>query len=476
MEGVQKRISFGFAIVTILILSIILLLGLAILKLPTQLTFIFAIVAITLCLLFKGFKLTEVQEYLVEGGKKSVLVVLILISVGMIIGAWIVSGIVPSLIYYGLKLLSPSFFLVAGFLICCIVSFFTGSSYASVGTLGVAFMGIGHGMGVTPALTAGMVLSGSIFGDKMSPFSDTTNLASGSAGTDIFSHIRSMLYTTIPALIISAILYTILGFKYDGNMEVSRVNVIIEALSQHFTISPLLLLVPVITIILAIKKMPPLISLSIGAFIGVIAAFGFQSYSSKVILTSLVNGFTIDSGVKDVDNLLNRGGISSMMSTVTIAIFALALGEVLLKTGIVSVILDKIKSTIISPMRLVITTLLTCLLTNMLTASEYVAIVLPGEMLQPAYRKRKIQLRVLSRTLEDGGTIFSFLVPWSAAAIYVSGILGVSTIDYIPYTFFAILCPIFAVIYAITGFAIFKEEGYEDFKVTDQQQDRFLSK
>lgn len=381
--------------------------------------------------------------------------------VGTVVGSWIVSGIVPTIIYYGLKMLTPSSFLVTGFLVCCIVSFFVGSSYSAIATLGVAFMGIGLGLGINPGLTAGMVVSGSIFGDKMSPFSDTTNLAPAVAGTDIFSHIKSMLYTTVPSLIITTILYWIMGSRQSvSQVNLETVESINNALISNFNINPILLIVPLITIVLAIKKVPPLISLLSGALAGVIAAFIFQTgfYDYKTILNSLGTGFSIETGMAEVDRLLNRGGIMGMMSTVSLAFLALGLGEILQKMGVLSVILNKMDRFIRTPRSLVITTLVTCLITIMLTASQYLAILLPGQVMKNAYTRLKIDKKVLSRTLEDGGTIFAFLIPWSTTGIYVSGVLNIDVIEYIPYAYLAILCPLFALLYAITGFAIFKEE------------------
>lgn len=461
MDNNQKSVNMGLALISMIILAFILIGGFAIFKLGNHVVFLLAIVSMTIVALFGGFTLTEIQEFFVDGCRNAILVALILMVVGTVVGSWIVSGIVPTIIYYGLKMLTPSSFLVTGFLVCCIVSFFVGSSYSAIATLGVAFMGIGLGLGINPGLTAGMVVSGSIFGDKMSPFSDTTNLAPAVAGTDIFSHIKSMLYTTVPSLIITTILYWIMGSRQSvSQVNLETVESINNALISNFNINPILLIVPLITIVLAIKKVPPLISLLSGALAGVIAAFIFQTgfYDYKTILNSLGTGFSIETGMAEVDRLLNRGGIMGMMSTVSLAFLALGLGEILQKMGVLSVILNKMDRFIRTPRSLVITTLVTCLITIMLTASQYLAILLPGQVMKNAYTRLKIDKKVLSRTLEDGGTIFAFLIPWSTTGIYVSGVLNIDVIEYIPYAYLAILCPLFALLYAITGFAIFKEE------------------
>lgn len=230
-------------------------------------------------------------------------------------------------------------------------------------------------------------------------------------------------------------------------------------MEENFNINPLLLIVPLLTIILAVMKMPPLIALLLGAAAGIVAAFIFQGehYTYQTILNSLGSGFSMESGNADVDRLLNRGGILGMMSTSSLALLALGLGEMLQRMGVLSVVLSKMEVLIKSPRSLVITTLGTCLLTTVLTASQYIAILLPGQVMKDAYTKLGVQKRVLSRTLEDGGTIFTFLIPWSTTGIYVSGVLGVAVTAYAPYAFLAILCPLIAVFYALTGIAIFKE-------------------
>ena len=452
----EKKVSVAMAAVAMIALALVLIGGFIVLQISTHVVFLLAILAMGIIALISGFTKEDLQDFFIEGCKNAVLVALILMTVGTVIGSWIVSGIVPTIIYYGLEILSPKVFLVVGFFICCIISFFVGSSYSAIATLG-----IGLGLHINPGLTAGMVVSGAIFGDKMSPFSDTTNLAPAVAGTDIFKHINSMLYTTVPATVIAAIIYTVIGIQIGGAaMDTSAIDAINDTLRMHFNINPLLLIVPLLTIVLAIKKMPPLIALLLGAVAGTVAAFIFQMghYDYQVILNALGNGFSLESGNTDVDRLLNRGGIMGMMSTSSLALLALGLGEILQRMGVLSVILSKMEIFIRSPRSLVLTTLATCLVTTVLTASQYIAILLPGQVMKEAYTKQGVEKRVLSRTLEDGGTIFTFLIPWSTTGIFVSGVLGVEVLQYAPYAFLAILCPLIAIFYACTGIAIFKEK------------------
>lgn len=461
-KNLRKPMSLPMALLTLAVVAGIMSVGLAILKLNTMVTFILALVAVCIIAICLGMTLERLQEVILSGFRKFALTGMILISVGMVVGTWIISGIVPSIIYYGLQIFTPSSFLAVGFLICCIISFFTGSSYASLGTMGVAFMAIGYGMDINPGLTAGMAVSGAVFGDKMSPFSDTTNMAPAAAGTDIFAHIKSMFYTVIPSFVITTILYFVMGLKFNAASEESLqgIKAIIVALDENFTISLLLLIVPILTIVLVARKVPAMIALMIGAFAGIFAALIAQpQFTFNEVVTAMSTGFAGEFEEAALSSLLNRGGISAMMSTIVYCIFALELGELMYEMEVLSVILDKIKDKILKPCNLIIATLISCLATVMLTTSQYMAILLPGEVFKSSYDKAKLAPYVLSRTLEDGGTIFSFLVPWSAAAIYSSGVLGVPTLSYLPYAFLPLLCPVFAVICAVTGIGVFDSEG-----------------
>jgi len=462
MSENKKTVSFPVAILTLVVVAAIMSVGLAIIKLNTMVTFILTFLAVCIIAVCVGTKLNALEDMILAGFKKTAQVCMIFIAVGMVVGSWIISGIVPSIIYYGLKLFTPASFLALGFLVCCIVSFFTGSSYAALGTMGIAFMAIGYGMEINPALVAGMSVSGAVFGDKMSPFSDTTNMAPAASGTDVFTHIKSMLWTVIPAFVISLVLYFVLGLRYTNTTPeaMQSLHDIMDGLKASFTISPLLLIVPILTIILVIKKVPATIALLVGAVMGVIVALIAQPQFSFVqVLTSLASGFSGEFEVEAIGKLLNRGGISAMTSTIIYTIFAIELGEIMYQLGVLTVLLDKIRDRLEKPCNLIITTLLSCLATVMLTTSQYMAILLPGEVFQDSYKKAKVAPQVLSRTLEDGGTLFAFLVPWSAAAIYSSGVLGVSAVQYLPFAFLPLLCPLAAIVCAITGIGVYDTEG-----------------
>ena len=463
----DKEVSFGLALLCMLALAAIFIGGFGIFKISTQVVFLLSVVAAAIIGIISGFGIEDINGFFLDGCKSVILAAMILMAVGAVIGSWIVSGIVPTIIYYGLSILTPATFLVASFIICCILSFFTGSSYSAISTLGVAFMGIGMGLNINPGITAGMIVSGSVFGDKLSPFSDSTNLAAAVSDANVFDHVKSMLYTTIPAMLISAVLYFFISMKYSAAaLDMTVITNIKETLSANFNINPLLLIVPILTIVLAVKKVPPVVALISSALLGIIAAFIFQSgyYDFKTILNALGTGFTIKTDIPEINKLLTRGGMLGMMGATALAFLAVGLGEILQRIGVLNVVLSKMNKIIHSKAAVVISTLVISLIVTVLCASQYIAIILTGQIMKNSFKDYKISRTVLSRTLEDGGTIFAYLVPWSTTGVFITGVLGIEVFAYAPYAFFCILCPIIATIYAITGFAIFKEK--DDAEVT----------
>ncbi|MDR3592659.1 MAG: Na+/H+ antiporter NhaC [Negativicutes bacterium] len=460
MENEERRVSFGVAVLNISILVLFVAVGNGLLKfMPLDVAVILAITVMTLTVRTCGFKAEEVLGFAMEGARKQMGVIGILMFVGALIGSWIVAGIVPTMVYYGLKFLSPTYFLLTGFLLLCLVSFFIGSTYATAGTIGIALMSIGYGMGYPSAITAGMVVSGSIFGNKISPFADSTNLCIAVTGVELMDHIKSMLYTVVPIFFISAALYTYLGFAFASqSFDPSKINVISETLAKNFTISPWLLIIPALTIGLIVKKVPPVMALLVATLLGAFAAVISQPYDLATIFAAVSKGMQLKSGVPQVDSLINRGGISSMMGIVELVIFLLASGEILHRTGTTTALLEKIDKLIHGPRSLVLSTLLTGFLTDAVTCSQYIAIILPGQMLKEAYQKVGVRMSVLSRSLEDSGTIFSFWLPWSANAVTLSGIVGVFITDSYIYAFQLCLTPIFAAFYGITGLAVWRDK------------------
>lgn len=457
-------ITFGKALLCIVGLIIVLALGFAFIGFDTKVTFLMASIVVGVFLVVYGYKVDQVIAWYADGCRGAIDVILILMSVGTVIGSWMASGTVPTIMYYGLKMLTPTSFIILGFVLCCIVSFFVGSSYSTLATLGVAFVGIGTGLGMNLGLVGGMVVSGALFGDKMSPFSDTTNLAPAVSGTTVYKHIGSMLYTVIPATIITIILYAVLSMGTDtSGADMHMAKDMMEGIAANFNVTPVLFIVPVFVLTLALFKVPPVIAMLSSSLLAII--MGVITQSGHVDVMALIDsvgiGFSIDTGVADLDRLLNRGGIASMMEVVAWTLLTLGMGHCLKESGILNAFLQKLLVIIRKPRDLVISTLLLSLATACLTASQYLAIMLPGMLMKDQYTKFKLDKKVLSRTLEDGGTMFSFMIPWDTAGIYTASVLGISTLTYAPYAFLLILCPVIAAVYACIGFAQFKDTGEE---------------
>ncbi|HPX68816.1 MAG TPA: Na+/H+ antiporter NhaC [Bacillota bacterium] len=418
-----------------------------------------ALIASIVAITRLGYTWKEVEDGIVSTISDTMQAILILAIIGMIIGTWILGGIVPTLIYYGLQILSPSFFLIAACLLCCVVSLATGSSWTTAGTVGIALMGVAAGLGVNPGAAAGAIISGAYFGDKMSPLSDTTNLAPAMAGANLFDHVRHMVYTTGVSLIIALIGFGILGAGYAGKeLDISAINEILALMSDNFVINPLLLLVPLIVIVMVARKVPAIPGLFIGTLLGGLAAMIFQGASFAGVMDAMQYGVVSETGNAIIDELLTRGGYQSMMWTISLILVALTFGGVLEKTGMLETIGKVILGYAKSTGALVTATIITSIFTNVLAGDQYLALVLPGKMYKDEYRKRGLAPRNLSRCLEDAGTLTSPLVPWNTCGATMSTYLGVPTIQYIPYCFLNLVNPIVSIVFGFTGITMMKLE------------------
>jgi len=418
-----------------------------------------ALIASIVAITRLGYTWKEVEDGIVSTISDTMQAILILAIIGMIIGTWILGGIVPTLIYYGLQILSPSFFLIAACLLCCVVSLATGSSWTTAGTVGIALMGVAAGFGVNPGAAAGAIISGAYFGDKMSPLSDTTNLAPAMAGANLFDHVRHMVYTTGVSLIIALIGFGILGAGYAGKeLDISAINEILALMSDNFVINPLLLLVPLIVIVMVARKVPAIPGLFIGTLLGGLAAMIFQGASFAGVMDAMQYGVVSETGNAIIDELLTRGGYQSMMWTISLILVALTFGGVLEKTGMLETIGKVILGYAKSTGALVTATIITSIFTNVLAGDQYLALVLPGKMYKDEYRKRGLAPRNLSRCLEDAGTLTSPLVPWNTCGATMSTYLGVPTIQYIPYCFLNLVNPIVSIVFGFTGITMMKLE------------------
>ncbi|MCB1669522.1 MAG: Na+/H+ antiporter NhaC [Gammaproteobacteria bacterium] len=416
-----------------------------------------------------GISWHELESSMVQGITVALRAILILFTVGLLIGSWIMAGTVPSMIYYSLLALDPAFFYAATCAICAVVALSIGSSWTVAGTIGVALIGAAAGLGLSLEITAGAIISGAYFGDKMSPLSDTTNLAPAVVGTDLFTHIHHMLWTTIPSICIALFLYLIIGFNIDATSQTAELQGTLDMLQANFRINPGMLLPVAVLLVMANKKLPPLPTILTGALVGVVFAFLFQQpairameadldngtlATLKGIWQTLFDGYVIDSGDAAIDDLLSRGGMSSMLNTVWLIFCAMIFGALMDRTGLIQVLVRYALSTVRGTGSLIITTLLTCIGANIIASDQYIAIVLPGRMYKLEFQKRGLDVKNLSRTLEDAGTITSPLVPWNTCGAFMSGTLGVATLAYLPFCFFNLINPLVSATYGMLNFQI----------------------
>ncbi|WP_034601900.1 Na+/H+ antiporter NhaC [Clostridiisalibacter paucivorans] len=456
----EKKTSFGGSLFVILSLCVVMYMQIFVLHqdYATHISLLVVAAIATVVAMLSGFTWDEVQAGIVHGCNIAMIPMLILMLVGVLIATWIPAGTIPTLIYYGLNILSPSIFLVTVAFICSVASVATGSSYTTGATFGVAFMGIGIGLGIPPALTAGAVISGAIFGDKMSPLSDSTNLAAGVAEANLFDHIKSMFYTTGPAFIISLVIYGILGMRFSaGSIDTSQIDIILKGLEANYWINPVTLIPAVVVVILAVKKVSGLAVMVIASLVGAAFAIIFQGYGLGEMFAFMNDGFVSNTGVEAVDALLSRGGLQSMMWTISLGFIALSLGGILEKTKMLQVLLDRISHLVNNTGGLVTTHVLASIFVNIFSASQYMAILITGRMLVPAYKKQRLLPQVCSRTCEDSATVTSPLIPWGLCGVYFTGVLGVATVEYMPYVFLSYLTPLISIIYGFTGKFMFKE-------------------
>ena len=429
-----------------------------------QLTLLISAACAALLGLYYNIKYKEMLKGAVDSISSAMGALIILLLIGSLAGTWMMSGIVPSMIYFGLKLLSPSIFLVAACIICSIVSLATGSSWSTIATIGIAMLGIGNALGIPEGLTGGAIISGSYFGDKMSPLSDTTNLAPAMAGGELFSHIKYMAYTTIPTIVLTLVIFVIIGLNLDtsGTPQIAdKLTAIVGA----FNISPWLFIVPVIVILMIIKKTPPLIALLIGALLGGITAIiaqpeiiitiaGAESLSFQSAYKGVMNALTVDTAVTtssaELNDLFTSGGMKGMLGTIWLIVCAMVFGGVMDAIGALSKITDALLKMATSVFGLFASTVASCLALNLTASDQYLALVVPGKMFKKAYKDRGLAPENLSRTLEDAGTVTSVLIPWNTCGAYHSKVLFgyAGATAYIPYAFFSIISPIMTLLFA----------------------------
>ncbi|MEC8723720.1 MAG: Na+/H+ antiporter NhaC [Bacteroidota bacterium] len=417
---------------------------------------------------FKKTSYSQILNKVSENLKSTTGALLILLMVGALSGTWLVSGIIPTMIYYGLQLLNPTFFLVATVIICAIISIATGSSWTTSATVGIALIGIGETLGISLGMTAGAVLSGAYFGDKMSPLSDTTNLAPAMAGAELFTHIKYMTITTVPTLIITLLLFFIIGLNIEviGTPNVSDK---LEAINNAFNISPWLMLVPSAVVVLIVKKTPPLVALLAGTLLAALTSVLAQpqilmsiaetdSYNFETAYKGVMQSITIETAVEttsaDLNDLFSSGGMQGMLDTIWLIICAMVFGGVMDAIGALSRISKELLSLATSIFGLFASTVVSCLALNVTASDQYLALVIPGKMFKKAYKDKGLAPENLSRTLEDSGTVTSVLVPWNTCGAFQSSVLGVSVANYFLYAFFNWISPFMTLLVAGLSFKI----------------------
>lgn len=427
------------------------------------------------------FKLKITWESLQDGIVKSIgsamSAILILFLIGALAGTWLLSGIVPAMIFYGLKVLSPEIFLFAACITSAVVSVATGSSWTTVATVGIALLGIGKALGFEEGIIAGAIISGAYFGDKMSPLSDTTNLAPAMAGTDLFTHIKYMAKTTTPSMIITLILFVIIGLNYETAGSVDDVKAISEVISSKFNISGWLFIVPLVVLVMIVKKVPAIPALLAGALLGGVFALLFQPelvasiandsgsfayLGFKAVMMALYGEIAVVTENDIVNELLVTGGMAGMLDTIWLIICAMVFGGIMEESGMLRVLAEAIISKVHSVGSLIASTAATCVFFNITTSDQYLAILVPGRMYADVYRKRGLKPENLSRTLEDSATVTSVLVPWNTCGATQASVLGVATLTYAPYCFFNIISPFMTILYGYLKIGIHYYEPEEE--------------
>lgn len=465
----EKRLPrFWEALIPVAALIVLLVYGKGIKDYSVESLLIIAAVIAAIIGKRTGHTWEEMEKEVCSKIKSAFGAILILLSVGLIIGSWILSGSIPMMIYYGVKIINPHILLTTAFIVCAVISVVTGTSWGSVGTIGVAIMGIAGALGVSLPMTAGAVLSGAYFGDKISPLSDTTNLAPMVSGCSLYDHIKHQLWTTVPPTIICLILYTVLGFsgKVSGSVNTGSADLMLGQMNQLFHFNILLLLPAVIVLGGSLLRLPttPIMITSVG--VASVESMIFQHVSLGDALSAMTNGFQLNllhvrgfdmSGVlPQIKTLLVRGGLSSMMSTIQLLMVALTFAGILVASGSTEVLLGKLLKCVKSTGGLIAATLAATAGVAFTVGATYLTIILPGELFRDAYKKRGLAAENLSRSLEDSGTVIMPLVPWSTSGVFMASTLGVSVAAYLPWAFLCYLCIVFALIYGFTGIGIKK--------------------
>ena len=452
---IEASLILGFIIASISI-------GVIVLKITPSIAILFAIAVTMIYALAKKIPFERINEGFVNGVKPGIIPIFIFLLVGALIAIWIQAGIIPTLMVYGFKLISVKWFVPSIFIVCAIVGSAVGNAFTVMSTIGIAFFGIGITLGIHPPLIVGAIASGSIFGDKMSPLSESTNLAAAIAEVDLFKHIQHMMWSTIPAFMVSLLLFAVLGVQNEQVelVEIAKVTAVLEA---NFSISLWALLPILIMFLCAWKKIPAILTIIINVGVGILFILVQTPDTSFLeIANHIESGFISQTGNEQIDFLLSRGGLMSMMPTVALIILTLSLGGLLMETKLIETVMNLVATKLKSNAGIIIASLLTAIGVNFFIGEQFLSVILPGNAFKEVYKKNKINLLVLSRSLEDGGTVINYLIPWGVAGSFVAGTFGIPTLAFLPFVFFSLLSPVFSVLSALTGIGIGKASTSEE--------------
>lgn len=458
-DKIKKTPSFKASLLVFLSIVGILILGIILLDVDIHVLLILGLCVTSLVSLKYGYTFEELIKGMEKSISRAMTALLIFILIGTIIGSWITAGTVPALIYYGLNIISPGLFLPIGLVLCSLTSLSTGTSWGTAGTVGIALMGMGVGLGIPAPIVAGMVVSGAFFGDKMSPISDTTNLAAVSAEANLYDHIKAMSYTTIPSYVIALLIYAFIGLKYaNGSGNVSDIKLIQETISTNFNLNPIVILPMIVLFTLNILRFPAVPAMIVGTLSGVIVAVFIQGISIAEALTAINYGYTAQTGTSIVDNLLVRGGIQNMMWTFSLSFIALCLGGVLELVGYLRVLIKGILSKIKRVGSLVALVIGTTILGNASMGEIYLGIILNGTLYKEAFKEKGLRPEMLSRLLEEGGTLTGALIPWTTAGAFMASTLGVPVFEYARYAFLNLINPALSIALSFMGIFILRNK------------------
>lgn len=457
MEKIKKP-SFIEAVSVLIIIVATIAAGVVGFKISPNIAILIAIGMVMVYAVVKKQPTDRLHEGIINGLKPGIIPIFIFILVGALIAVWIQAGIIPTLMVYGFKIISVPWFVPSVFVVCAIVGSAVGSAFTVMSTIGIAFFGIGTTLGLNPALVVGAIVSGAVFGDKMSPLSESTNLAAAIVDADLFKHIKHMMWSTLPAFIVSLILFAFLGHT-DKGASLTEIQNVTTILENNFTISIWSLIPLFLMLVCAWKKVPAILTilLNIAVAVGMIFIQD-PSTSFSELATVLESGFLSETGNAQIDALLSRGGIESMMPTVSLIILTLSLGGLLIEFGLISTVMEVVSKKMTTTPKLIFTTLMTSIGVNLFIGEQFLSVILPGNAFKETYKKAGLDPTVLSRTLEDGGTVINYLIPWGIAGSFVASTFGIPTMTYLPFVFFSLLSPVFSMVSAITGLGIAKDQ------------------